>query len=166
MKGAPNGPCEFWAKVDRSAGEGACWPWIGHSGENGYGQFSLYGRARSAHAVAAHFSRGDSLAAGQFDHLCHDPNVCDAAVECAHRKCCNPDHLELVAARVNILRSGGVAALNSGKSHCKNGHPFDEANTLYSADGRKRTCRTCKRAWEKRNYERRRLRRLGYGEDA
>ena len=35
-------------------------------------------------------------------------------------------------------------ALNREKTHCKRGHPFDEANTYHKPDGN-RACRTCNR---------------------
>lgn len=108
MRGSPNGPCEFWALVDRSAGPVTCWPWTGDIRPNGYAQFSLYGRERSAHAVAAHFARGDSLT-GQFDHLCHDPNSCAAGNACPHRRCCNPLHVEQVTAH-GPSESSGVSS--------------------------------------------------------
>ena len=37
------------------------------------------------------------------------------------------------------------------KTHCHNGHPFDEENTAFTSDG-KRRCRTCARAKSKRSY--------------
>jgi WhiB family redox-sensing transcriptional regulator len=33
---------------------------------------------------------------------------------------------------------------HASKTHCKHGHPFDQANTYYAPDGRRR-CRTCLR---------------------
>jgi WhiB family redox-sensing transcriptional regulator len=33
---------------------------------------------------------------------------------------------------------------NASKTHCKRGHPFDQANTYYAPDGQRR-CRTCLR---------------------
>lgn len=51
-------------------------------------------------------------------------------------------------------RPKGRAAL---KTHCKHGHPYDEANTYYApADGR-RMCRACKRAVVYRIAAKRRL---------
>jgi hypothetical protein len=34
---------------------------------------------------------------------------------------------------------------NASKTHCKNGHPFDEENTGRAKGGRERYCRICKR---------------------
>jgi WhiB family redox-sensing transcriptional regulator len=46
---------------------------------------------------------------------------------------------------------------NAGKARCKHGHPFNQANTYYTRDG-KRRCRTCLRdaftAWVTRGGRR------------
>lgn len=42
--------------------------------------------------------------------------------------------------------------VNTAKTHCKNNHPFDEANT-YRARGR-RECRACRAEAERRRYHR------------
>jgi hypothetical protein len=45
---------------------------------------------------------------------------------------------------VNVLRGVGAAAKNARKTHCKRGHPFDEANTYwFGPERRHRMCRTC-----------------------
>lgn len=36
---------------------------------------------------------------------------------------------------------------NASKTHCKNGHPFDRANTYVRPNGHRR-CRTCQAVWE------------------
>jgi hypothetical protein len=43
----------FWAKVDRSGGPDACWPWLACSDDKGYGWFSLPG---GRHVHASRFS--------------------------------------------------------------------------------------------------------------
>jgi hypothetical protein len=67
-------------------------------------------------------------------------------------RCVNPDHLEIVTHRENILRSEAPAALNSRKTHCLNGHFFDEANTLVIQG--KRRCRACHNVRAKASYHR------------
>jgi len=37
-------PSRFWAKVDRSAGPNACWPWLGKKDRDGYGEFEFKAR--------------------------------------------------------------------------------------------------------------------------
>lgn len=65
------------------------------------------------------------------DHLCRNP------------ACVNPAHLEPVSQRENNLRAPtSVTSINSAKTHCKHGHPYDAANT-YHMPGGGRDCRKC-----------------------
>ena len=41
----------FWTHVDSSGGPDACWLWMGHVGENGYGVISIKSRGYKAHRV-------------------------------------------------------------------------------------------------------------------
>ena len=44
---------------------------------------------------------------------------------------------------------------NAGKTHCPQGHPYDEANTYHRAYDHSRQCRACNRerarAWKQRH---------------
>jgi hypothetical protein len=66
---------------------------------------------------------------------------------CRNRRCVNPDHLEAVTHRENVLR-GEAGAANLAKTHCSQGHPFAGANVYrYLWNGRaKRGCRVCRLA--------------------
>ncbi len=44
--------------------------------------------------------------------------------------------------KVNSLRCNSPCAKNARKTHCKNGHPFDEKNTRVNLNGG-RACRLC-----------------------
>ena len=63
----------------------------------------------------------------------------------------NPDHLEPVTTKENSRRGiGGKlgAERNKAKTHCPQGHPYDEANTYVQSSrygGTNRICRTCRR---------------------
>lgn len=50
-------------------------------------------------------------------------------------------------------------AHNAAKTHCKRGHPFDEANTYIRKDG-SRFCRACERENKRRSWERKKVERL------
>jgi HNH endonuclease len=126
----------FWAKVDRR-GEDECWPWTAGKLYNGYGQFDN----QAAHRVAYELAIGPIPAGLQVDHACHNDTGCPGGIGCPHRACCNPTHLEIVTQRENILRGDGLSAKQARQTHCKRGHPFDEANTY--RNGGKRFCRTC-----------------------
>lgn len=71
----------FWAKVDRSGGREACWPWRASRKAKGYGSFRLNGVVVQASRAAYEFTHGPLPAGMQALHRCDNP------------PCCNPDHL-------------------------------------------------------------------------
>lgn len=127
----------LWAKVDRSGGPEACWPFNGYRSPFGYGQIRTgpLGTPKIvAHRAAYELLVGPIPDGLQLDHLCGNP------------PCCNPAHLEPVTAIENTMRSPiAPAAVNARRTHCVHGHPFDDKNTAtYLWAGRThRRCRTC-----------------------
>jgi len=75
----------------------------------------------------------------EIDHLCR--------VRC----CVNPDHLEAVTHRENILRGNTFAAVNAAKTHCPKGHEYTPENTRIHTGGR-RQCIACSRAYDRARY--------------
>ena len=116
----------FWDRVEKGD---RCWIWFGPKDQSGYGRYQNV----PAHRYAYILEFGPILDGLVIDHLCRNP------------ACVNPWHLEPVTARVNILRGEGVGAGNARKTHCINGHLFDEANTYIRKDRYQRMCRTCHR---------------------
>lgn len=113
-----------------------CWEWVGCL-DDGYGSFFLDGRKRKAH-IASFILFGGTIPAGHvIDHLCRK------------RDCVNPFHLEPVTQKVNVLRGVGIAARNSRKTHCPEGHDLTGDN-LYVFRGM-RYCRTCQKRY-RRDY--------------
>ena len=92
-----------------------------------------------AHRLAYELVKGPISDGLQIDHLCRN------------RACINPDHLEAVTQRENILRGEGVAALNARKTHCPQGHAYDEENTLILT-GRQAGARRCQICARDRKY--------------
>lgn len=76
----------------------------------------------------------------QVDHTCHtDDLTCPGGMDCPHRRCCNPAHLELVTGSENTMRQ---RHFNRSKTTCPKGHPLEGDNLIIWTD-RKRRCRTC-----------------------
>ena len=116
------------AKVDKS---GSFWTWTGHIDQGGYGRFQLNNRWRFAHRVAYETLSGPIPDGMDLDHLCRV------------RHCVNPDHLEAVSHRENVLRGEGLAARQARTTHCPKGHPYSEESTRHYAG--RRFCRECNR---------------------
>jgi hypothetical protein len=130
-QGKPRGTEEeriakFWRKVQKTEG---CWLWTKNRCKQGYGQVFWAGRQAKAHRVAYELTKGPVPAGLELDHLCRN------------RACVRPDHLDPVTHRVNVLRGEGVAARRARRTHCPQGHPYDEKNTYRF--GRQRMCRAC-----------------------
>ena len=108
-----------------------CWIWRS-ANSGGYGNFSVNKKQYRAHRVIYELLKSPIPQDMTLDHLCRN------------RICVNPNHLEPVSRRENILRGIGLAAKNGKKSHCLKGHPFDEFNTYLPKDG-SRQCKTCRK---------------------
>ncbi len=135
-------------KVDPITG---CWIWRKSRNRGGYGQISIGGTMRKAHRVSYEAHVGPIPESLQVDHLCHRPQECAGGPLCRHRRCINPEHLQVCTRRVNILRGCGVTAQNANKSHCANGHEFSADNTYITKRGG-RTCRICQLALQRLWY--------------
>ena len=109
-----------------------CWIWLGmgHS-ENGYGLFRFGGRGKCylAHRISYEFYVGKIPDGLELDH------------KCENKLCVNPDHLEPVTHKENMLR---MYARKVPKTRCKYGHIFSVENTYVRSDGT-RSCICCSR---------------------
>lgn len=114
----------------------SCWLWAELLTDIGYGRFwrkmddgwKLF----LAHRVMYEEHKGSIPEGYQIDHLCRV------------RHCINPDHLEAITRKANILRGVSPPALNLKKTHCPSGHEYTEDNILMTKKGRQ--CRECGRA--------------------
>lgn len=139
----------FWARVDRSGGEQACWPWLGARDPSGYGAFKLNGKKVNTNRVSFLVANGRLPAPGL--------DAAHAPVVCHERACCNPSHIREATRAENArdmvldgtlntlgLRLGAGAAFRY-RTHCLHGHPFADENVYHRLDGGRR-CRECARA--------------------
>lgn len=138
------------AKVDRREDD-ECWPWLGYVMPNGYGKLTHTGAGSNlAHRLVYEMDIGPIPKGLDIDHLCRV------------RHCVNPFHLEPVSRKVNLARSPLVRELlaektraaterranrplkhNRYKTHCPQGHPYDEFNTRWYRGSRR--CKACDR---------------------
>lgn len=92
-----------------------CWLWNGPKNPKGYIQFAS-DSGQSAHRFAYEYFVRPIPTGFTIDHLCRN------------RGCVNPNHLEAVPVRTNVLRGIGLTAHNARKTHCKRGHEFTPDN--------------------------------------
>lgn len=108
--------------------------WIGGTNGVGYGTFHAGKKLRTyAHRWSYQYHVGPIPDGMHLDHLCRNP------------KCVNPEHLEPVTCRENLLRGVGPSALHAAKTHCPAGHPYVGDNLYVHPRKGYRVCRACGR---------------------
>lgn len=121
--------------------ERGCWVSSYAKTGNGYCSIKVDGRLLRVHRLTFELLRSPIPEGLQLDHLCR------------RRDCCNPEHLEPVTPRENVLRGEGVCAVNARKTHCPRGHAYTPGNlAAYPPHGR--ACLTCKRDRERERQRR------------
>jgi hypothetical protein len=104
-----------------------CWLWTGLKASGGYGRIKIDGTHQQVHRVAYEMHIGPIPDGLQLDHLCRN------------KACVNPDHLEPVTQRENILRSDNMAARWARRTECHVcGGPF-------TIQANRRACLACQR---------------------
>lgn len=120
-----------------AAGPSGCWLWTAAKNREGYGYGKADGTYVRVHRYAYERTKGHIPEGLQIDHVC---NV---------RNCLNPAHLRLATPRENTLRSTvAIAAINSRKTHCPRGHPYDVITSI------RRDCSICRAAKQARYMKR------------
>ncbi len=119
----------FFMNVDKQPG--GCWLWTAGTSQK-YGYFFHPGSPPYrgyAHRFSYQYHKGAITDGKQIDHLCRN------------KLCVNPDHLEVVTIRENVLRGlRGVL-----RTHCSQGHERTTENTyIYQRKNSKYPTRQCK----------------------
>ena len=123
---------ELLARVTIDA-PGGCWYWTGHINSNGYGQLGQ----RYAHRLMHETTLGPIPPGYVVHHECEVPH------------CVNPGHLKAMSRSDHNHQPGHSGDLNSSKSACPQGHPYDNENTLLEpllSGKAARRCRKCREA--------------------
>jgi len=121
----------FWLKVDKNGSNG-CWIWRANRDKDGYGKFTNNYKTLRAHRFSYELLVEKIPEGMVLDHLCR------------RTSCVNPEHLQPVSSIEYIHRGEGLASQNKSKTHCINGHEFDELNTYIRPNGA-RSCKKCMR---------------------
>ncbi|WP_327585025.1 HNH endonuclease [Nonomuraea sp. NBC_00507] len=125
--------------------ENDCWEWRAASndpkyGGLPYGRFYFEGKFWVAHRWLYEQAVGVVPGNLVLDHFKVPSGDCIGA------RCVNPNHLEPVTNRENILRGSGRGAQNAKKTHCAKGHKYDRTDKRGF-----RICTKCAREYAK-NY--------------
>jgi len=115
--------------------DNGCWEYPYCLTKSGYARV----RQKRAHRISYEIFKGKIPEGLVIDHLCKN------------KICINPNHLEAVTDRTNILRGNGLAAMNIKKTHCKNGHPYSGDNLKIWK--RERLCKICVSNNQKKYYK-------------
>ena len=111
-----------------------CWNYSGYLSD-GYGRIFWQGKRWKAHRLFYLWKYGnipkwENKSSKEIDHICNN------------RRCVNPDHLQIVSPRENVLRGNGPTAKNYRKTICIHGH-----DAFYKV-GNKKRCRECRRIFD------------------
>lgn len=119
---------DFWSFVD----VGDCWEWTGPTSVGGYGKIRWACFEESYTHRVSWTMLVTAIPPGMFiDHLCRN------------RKCCNPDHLEVVTHQTNMGRGFSPTARLSKSGLCKKGHEQTPENTHRNPSKKQPNARAC-----------------------
>ncbi len=101
--------------------ENGCLIWYGKINPQGYPELTKAQANKSGFWLVYHYMWYKHTTTrvkrpSQLDHLCRV------------RACIQPTHLEVVTARENLMRGNTLARRNAEKTHCPQGHPYDNVN--------------------------------------
>jgi len=144
----------------KKVNENGCWTLDGKNlHENGYTFFSLTNRRAAGHRLLLEILQESPVPEGMVvDHMCHNEAAakreCSGGLDCPHRACFNPDHMEITTQQINVAR-GSKGFWN--QDACPQGHERSEQNTRIDSLNHP-VCRLChnhhtmlaKRAWRAR----------------
>lgn len=166
VPGRPGMSARFWAKVNKDGPVvrpelGACWLWTASCDNHGYGQFAMKTdngyRPIKASRVAFFLMHGHWPV--EASHDCDNPPCVRHIVNRTHAE--NQADMAAKGRTANNVCKNGrnpATAFHRAKTHCPQGHPYEEPNIIWRSPNRRRVCRICfnaaKRAWRRKTGKR------------
>lgn len=152
VKAHPEGPVKHCGVIGRflkylKLEPNGCWTWTGSRLPSGYGTFYLSKKQRHiyAHRFSYQACNGLDLTEKQIHHVC------------GNKACVNPNHLQDLTVKEHMrITPGTFPYVQSRKTHCPQGHPYNLDNTRYNIDkyGREhRSCRKCNTELQRKRKE-------------
>lgn len=126
----PDIETRFLERVNKTA---TCWIWTGAKIPTRGLEYGVFNKQR-VHRFSYELYRGPIPQGKELDHLCRIT------------LCVNPQHLEPVSHKVNVLRGTSPGALNAKKTMASCGHPYT------GQDGLRRYCKPCRTKWAREYY--------------
>lgn len=120
----------FFSKIEVNE-ETGCWEWKAFT-HKGYARLNVAGKIVEAHRWI--YQQLVGIPEGMhLDHLCRV------------RYCVNPEHLEPVTNKENLMRGESVVAKRAKQTHCSRGHELNGTNlSILTTNGFKhRRCLKC-----------------------
>jgi HNH endonuclease len=121
--------------------ENGCWHYPAVTSAKGYAITRIgwpVTKGAFIHRLSWIYYKGDIPENMVLDHLCHDTKTCAGGNSCVHRRCVNPNHLQLVTLAKN---SQNTSRLLKNKTHCIHGHALE--NNIYKYGKNRQSCLTC-----------------------
>lgn len=100
-------PDKLWSNITKEPS--GCWVWQGCTNSSGYGYIHLSGKNVGVHRLAYELTKSPIEEGKDIDH------------SCKNRRCCNPDHLEVVSHLENMSRMRESRAAGAVDTRCASG---------------------------------------------
>lgn len=138
--------------------ESGCWWYPAVPDNKGYAITKIgwpVAKTIRIHRLSWIYYKGDITDNMVVDHLCHDISSCQGGNTCIHRRCVNPEHLQLLSISDNSKKTVRIMKY---RTHCKRGHTLEGNIFDYdSKQGKRSACKSCQKEYKKSTSDKVRL---------